>query len=71
MLSKEDQALLMDKIDVYLEPMLVEYLQQSPAPDALDFMYNWLRKKGRRVCLSFSRHQENYRQDLCREGWVD
>lgn len=34
--AREEQTMLMEKVDIYLEPMLTEYLQLKPV-DAVDY----------------------------------
>ena len=44
-INKEERQFLADKCNPYLEPMLVELMEEKPK-DPLQFMMNWLTENG-------------------------
>lgn len=44
-MNKEDREYLQERMNMYLEPMLIDFLNTRPS-DVLEFMINWLKSKG-------------------------
>lgn len=45
-MNKEDRDYLQERLNQYLEPMLIDFLSSRPS-DPLDWMINWMKSKGR------------------------
>lgn len=59
-LNKEDKQYLVDAVNCYMEPMLIEMLESTPA-DSLAFMRKWLNVHGEGIKNSKQQEELQYK----------